>query len=485
MLSPTAPARCAQRRSLTSPQPPLIGIGVTTHNRHDMLNRTMVAIRRLAPEGARIVLVDDASDVPVQGATFRFEENAGIAQAKNKCFELLEDCEHIFLFDDDTYPLKEGWWQPYTECGEPHLLYMFEHFATGRKLNDAALLYSDGQITAWSHGRGCMLYFSRRCLEVVGGMDPAFGKWGYEHVELSGRIYNAGLTSFKFMDVANSHGLFWSADEHEATASTVPGSERRRFVKRNREIWLQRKHSARFVPYKEGARQSQREDVVLTCYFTGQPDPERGKSWEADYRQLQPLIRSMNGQKLIILHDCFDEPDTETVVHVRVSTSLAPYWQKWISIYRYLLSHPEIGRVFCVDATDVEMLRNPFPDMEDLLYSGDEQTRMDDAWMRRKHPAASIQSFIQKYAGYPLLNCGLLGGRRELIIRFIGALLDAWAENVADVAFGRDKTVGHTEMGLYNLVLMTRFSGWLSHGQHVNTVFKKNEVNDVSWWRHK
>lgn len=462
-----------------------IGIGITTHNRNSMLYKTLSEIRRLAPAGSKIVIVDDASETPVEEATFRFDKNVGIAKAKNKCFELLNDCEHIFLFDDDTYPLSENWWIPYIESPEPHLLYMFEHFASGRKINDAVLLYSDGYLTAWSHGRGCMLYFERKCLNLVGGMDPDFGKWGYEHVELSGRIYNAGLTSFKFMDVANSNGLFWSADEHEATSSTVSGTERRNCLKRNKEIWERRKNSARFVPYYENVAHSMDENVVITCYFTGQPDPERGITWDSDYTRIQPLIRSLNGQKLIILHDCFDEPDTETVSHVRLKTSLSPYWQRWVSIYQYLLRHPEIKRVFCVDATDVEMLRNPFPEMDDLLYSGDELTRMDDLWMRQKHPSTSIQAFIRQYAHYPLLNCGLLGGSRVLLIRFIGSLLDTWAENVANVRFGRDQTVGHTDMGLYNKVMITKFNSYLSHGLHVNTVFKKNEYNNVSWWKHK
>ena len=475
----------APQRTVKSSSAPAIGIGITTHNRHAMLRNTLVEVRRFAPEGARIVVVDDASDVPVKEATFRFEKNVGIARAKNKCFELLEDFDHIFLFDDDTHPLSTDWWRPYVASPESHLQYMFEHLATGRKLDDATLIYSDGSITAWSHGRGSMLYFKRRCLEVVGGMDPAFGKWGFEHVELSGRIYNAGLTSFKFMDVVHGRGLFWAADEHEAVTTTAPLAERLTCLKRNREIWMQRKYSSHYVPYRESAVCPASEDVIITCYFTSHLDPERGVIWETDYCQLGPLIRSMKGQKIVILHDCLNEPDTETVSHVKVSTSLVAYWQKWVSLYQYLIQHPDIGRVFCVDATDVEMLRNPFPEMDDLLYSGDEPSRMDDAWMRCKHPAASVQLFIRQYAEYPLLNCGLLGGRRELVIRFIGAMLDAWGENIADVKFGRDLTVGHTEMGLYNLVMMTRFASRLSHGRHVNTVFKQNEYNNVSWWKHK
>jgi len=462
-----------------------IGIGVTTHNRPDMLKKTMEAITRFSPQGAKIVVVDDASDIPVEGATYRFEENVGIARAKNKCFALLEECEHIFLFDDDIYPLQENWWKPYVASSEPHLFYMFENFATGKKINDAILLYSDSQINAWSHARGCMLYFARRCLDVVGGMDPIFGKWGEEHIELSGRIYNAGLTSFRFMDVTCSKGLFWSADEHKAIASSVLISERRQQLIRNKPLLAAREKSSDFIPYHEVAMPKIENNVVITCFFNRQVDLERGYHWKADYAALQPLIKSLGSQPLVILHDCLDVPDTPTITHINVETSIGPYWQRWISIYQYLLQHPEIDRAFCVDATDVEMLRNPFPEMGNYLYCGDEPCQIDIRWMRLKHPASTIQAFIHQFASHQLLNCGLLGGSREMLIRFIRAMLDAWARNVADVASRREKTVGHTEMGLFNYILLTQFTGLISHGSHVNTTFKKNERNDISWWKHK
>lgn len=46
-----------------------IGIGITTHNRYDVFSKTLVEIKRLAPAGAEIVVVDDASDKPVPEAT--------------------------------------------------------------------------------------------------------------------------------------------------------------------------------------------------------------------------------------------------------------------------------------------------------------------------------------------------------------------------------------------------------------------------------
>lgn len=458
-----------------------IGIGITTHNRRDVFSITLEHIRSRAPAGAKIVVVDDASAVPVTEANFRFERNVGIAGAKNKCLELLDDCEHIFLFDDDTYPLVDDWWKPYVESPEPHLMYIFQDFATNVKLNDTIPVYRDSLHTAWSHARGCMLYFKKVCLDKVGGMDPVFGRWGWEHPNLSERIYNAGLTSFRYLDVANSQGLFWSADEHQDVQSTVAGPERIAQINRNRAIYESLKDSAKFVPYRE----EQGDDVIITCYFTGAPDPQRAQTWQPDYEELRTLIDSMKGQKLVILHDCFDVDDTEHVTHVRVETSQCPYWQRWISIMQYLQRTPGISRVFCVDGTDVELLRNPFQEMGPYLYVGDEPEVIGCPWMRNHHPAQFVQQFITANATHQLINAGLLGGSKHMVTEFISQMLKFWSDNVNDVHYRKAASVGDSDMGLFNFVALTFFKHRLAHGQQVNTTFKRFERNDVSWFRHK
>lgn len=462
-----------------------VGIGITTHNRNDLISRTLAELRRHTPQAFSIVVVDDASTVPVAEATFRFSENAGIAAAKNKCFELLDDCEHIFLFDDDTYPQCHNWWKPYVGSGEPHLLYMFEHFSSGRSPRDAALIYEDGRIRAWSHGRGCMLYFHHRCLDMVGGMNPIFGRWGYEHIELSSRIYNAGLTSFPFMDVADSARLFWSADEHEATASSVNSAERKRCLARNTSLWQSLRNGAQYVEYRQPPAPAT-DDVVIACYFVRRHDPQRGVKWRADYADLLPLIRSLKGRKLVLLHDCFDMDDTADVTHVRIAPREGPYWQRWISIYQWLIEHTEIRRVFCVDATDVEMLKDPFAEMHPFtLYVGSENTTMNTEWMLAKHPAEHLRQSYLRHAGHPLLNAGLLGGDRALVTHFIGHMLKLWGQNVAEVKMHGVASVGVTDMGLFNYVLMEYFRPLISFGTHVNTRFKAYEYNHHSWWKHK
>lgn len=456
---------------------PKIGVGITTHNRYDTFKKSYEEIIKRTPN-AKIVVVDDASAIPVKEASYRFNNNVGIARAKNKCLDLLDDCEHIFLFDDDTYPLVDEWYKPYIECSEPHLMYIFKDFATNIKLNDTIKLYQDSEKVAYSHARGCMLYFDRICLDKVGGMNPLFGKWGWEHPNLSERIYNCGLTSFRYMDVVNSKGLIYSADEHQKATSTVKGIERTKQISINRPIYESMKDSKEFIPYKDG------KNVVITCYFTNAIDPQRNVKWTPNYDDLKVLIDSVvsNNQRLIILHDCFNMPDTELVKHIKVDTSLTPYWQRWVSIQDYLRKHPEIGKVWCVDGTDVEMLKNPFEEMEYYLYTGDENEKIGCVWMRKNHPAQYIQAFITKNADNQLLNAGLLGGTREQVLEFIHHLLKLYFDNVNDVAYKKSLSVGESDMGLFNYVASQLK---IKHGAKVNTEFKKFQKNNFSWWRHK
>lgn len=201
-----------------------IGVGVTTHNRPEVFQETIRRIRECSP-GVKIVVVDDASTKPVADATFRFDQQAGIARAKNKCLELLDDCEHIFLFDDDCYPLKTGWWEPYVESPEPHLMYLFTHWSSGDPVGDSEVIFEDDRHVAHSHERGCMIYVHCSAVDKIGGMDPIFGLWGGEHGDWSNRIHAAGLTSFPYMDVKCP--AIHSMDQHGAVASSMSRRDRK------------------------------------------------------------------------------------------------------------------------------------------------------------------------------------------------------------------------------------------------------------------
>ncbi len=179
-----------------------IGVGVTTYNRPGLLEQTLRRIRAHTPPEVPIVVVDDGSDTPSPHATFRFPENRGIAAAKNKCLELLADLgvEHLFLFDSDTYPITDdGWWRPYVDSPEPHLMHQFARGPAHWAIHE---IHRDDHLVAYDRPRGCMLYVHRSVLDVVGGMHVAWGKHGGEHGDWSSRIHRAGLTAHPYADVA-------------------------------------------------------------------------------------------------------------------------------------------------------------------------------------------------------------------------------------------------------------------------------------------
>ncbi|MFT4162481.1 glycosyltransferase [Shinella sp.] len=220
-----------------------IGIAVTAHNRPAMLKQALDHHRRYLPDGAVFVVVDDGSDpaatAPEWVRLLRHDEAKGIALSKNACIEALMDsgCEHLFLFDDDTWPVTADWWQPYVRSPQPHLMYIW----------GGAQLYRDDDIVGHTRPKGCMLYVERRVVDRVGGMDPAFGVWGFEHESWSDRIHNAGFTTCRYQDVPTSTGLFQASDEVGDVQSSVPEATRRKATPHLAE---QKRNSEEYVEYR-------------------------------------------------------------------------------------------------------------------------------------------------------------------------------------------------------------------------------------------
>lgn len=467
-----------------TPDRPSIGVSITTRNRRDVYDHTLAEFQRLTP-GALIVTVDDASDKPIEGA-IRFDENVGIARAKNAGITALMDAgvDHLFLVDDDTYPLVEEWWRPYVESPEPHLMMLFKDVDRRKRLETPPTVYDDGQHVAMSHPRGCLLYVHRTAVERVGGMRPEFGTWGYEHVEFSARIHAAGLTTNRFQDVKDSGRLLYSMDEnyvdHPGFKRAVDPSVRQEHLARNEALYERYKDSADFVPYREP------RDVVITSLLTGRPDPQRGTRMKADTSLLAELRKSLRGAKLVVCHDELTDRDDDTTEFVRSANTINVYFQRHIAAWQYLREHPEVRWVWCVDGTDVKLLHEPWEHMQPgRLYLGSEPAVVSIPWMRDHHPAAVIQSFIAEHPTKQLLNAGLIGGDRTTVMAFLHDLVSLHADNAEAVARGTDKDLGIGDMGALNYVAWTRYADRLVWGSMVNTVFKANTPTDFSWFQHK
>lgn len=177
-----------------------IGIGVTTYNRPKHLKLWMEQFIKYSPGMQVFVTEDDGFDENTYGEIKR----RGIAYRKNECLRALKYCDYIFLFDDDCFPIKEGWAEFFIEAskasGQQHFMYL-KQTPTIKNINKypRGLQREDGstfvcQIEEYNNCSGCMMFLTKEVIEKVGGYNPAYGIYGFEHAGYSNRIHTAGLT---------------------------------------------------------------------------------------------------------------------------------------------------------------------------------------------------------------------------------------------------------------------------------------------------
>lgn len=457
----------------------MIGIGITEHNRPKVLKKSLEYHRKHLPKNAKLVIVDDASTMPLIGADYRFEHNAGIAAAKNKCIELLSDCEHIFLFDSDTYPIVENWHLSYIDSGIKHLSFTFPKLASGRP-NGRVFKNTRNGITEYESPCGCMLYIHRSVIDTIGGFDVDYPQWGFEHVDFSQRAFNAGLTYSRYLDVSNSLELLCSLDYMQSVNGSTPTHIRSIAITENKKRLRTRSKSREFMPYRSNGK-----GIVLAAYLNSLPDPQRKDNWMPDVSKVAPLIDSCikNGVDYRIFHDCIDTDDPK-FVKVSPQYEHSPNAWRWFLYHDWVKSNPH-DNIFMVDSTDVEMLRNPFVTMNpNRLYVGDEfNMRVDNGWMRRNQEPylKSLKDYrhvISTYSREVLINCGIVGGGRDVVMEYLEKRVSVHEKHTKGVT-------DSTDMAIFNYICWKYFKDRLTSGLKVNTKFKQFERNGISFFKHK
>ncbi|HED1840878.1 TPA: glycosyltransferase family 2 protein [Citrobacter freundii] len=466
-----------------------IGIAITTHNRPEVLKRAIEQHMKHLPSGALVVVIDDgskpASVVPVGVQLLRHETSLGIVASKNASLSALMDvgCEHLFLWDDDAWPIADNWHLPYIESPEPHLAYQFLDLAGCNKLNDMAELYRDDKHVAYTGQRGVMLYYHRSAIEKVGGFDPVYGRGMYEHPDLALRIHNAGLTSWAFADVIGSEKLIHSMDEYEEGARSIPRPDREALVKRNVGIFNARRDSG----YTGFASYSRNPNLVITTLLTSQPDPQRSRKMKPDPQVLQAWADSISGALPIVLADELKESPTGAGLFEVPPLGMSPYFARWLHIYQYLRAHPEYHLVWCTDGTDVEMLREPWEEMAPgKIYVGSEHKTYFDEWMKDNHHGKAYSEFFELHRDEQLLNAGLIGGCREDVMEFAHRIIRQhylieshrfWKMEAAPATL--------VDMGAFGMAAKS-FGNRIVTGPLVHTIFKTDGFGkETAWWKHK
>jgi hypothetical protein len=173
----------------------------------------------------RLVIVDDGSPDPMPvypGTTHaRHPAQLGIAQAKNTCLALLQDCDLIVLFDDDCVPLDPAWAQVIQRAmdasGVHMLTYLPEAHAQIREGAPSAIR-TVGQSVLRSYrvfSSGAMIALTQMALQRIGGMGYYPAPFGFEYAGYLIRAHRAHLCGDfpdPFVTCTGLDSVLWSID---------------------------------------------------------------------------------------------------------------------------------------------------------------------------------------------------------------------------------------------------------------------------------
>jgi hypothetical protein len=207
------------------------------------------------------------------------------------------------------------------------------------------------------------------------------------------------------------------------------------------------------------------------------------------------VAQNLNGVLLLSgIAPAGEMPCVPNVVVIRVETfypdwEILQHWNaidaRWI-LYHYLLSRANFDAAFFTDVTDVVVRNNPFPHIAaSTLYCGDEvgqpsgENTVSHPWLRdlaHSRGTPAMARLFDEQPDLPLLNCGVVGGKRAVLFDFFRVLMLAGLRQ-------DEKTV---DMAFFNYALYSGlFPHRVVHGPPVTSVYKQYQNRDDVWFNHK
>jgi len=208
----------------------MIGIGITTYNRNELLMECLKKIEKHTKSEYRICIASD-SDI----------DRKGVAYRKNQCLQHLQDCDYIFLFDDDCYPNKDGWDEYIIDVAKKtanhHFCYNKEPFC---KLKQSMIINGES-IDCFDASGGVLLFYTKEAIQKVGAFYSGYNRYGYEHIGHSIRIFKAGLSCDFFPCPEKISEYIYALDYEESgfflNKSTLATDEKIILTEHNKKVW--------------------------------------------------------------------------------------------------------------------------------------------------------------------------------------------------------------------------------------------------------
>jgi GT2 family glycosyltransferase len=163
----------------------------------------------------------DFDRLALRNIYFYMEEWLGVSGARNMGLHILSDlgCDHVFVMDDDIFPLVENWVSAYINAHDmnPGQCWIG---ASPSPIHSTIQQMGRANLANKTRFLGGFYSMNADALQKLGGFE-AFGKYGYEDADYSQRAHRAGLSPiglcpglfhdselFHFCDVQGDLGEF-------------------------------------------------------------------------------------------------------------------------------------------------------------------------------------------------------------------------------------------------------------------------------------
>lgn len=203
-----------------------VGIGIITCNRAEMLIKSIKQHELFSKNADQLFIYNDSAD------------KKGIAYGKNRCIKALSNHDYIFLFDDDCYPIKEGWIDFMIEMHEAssqhHFLFMDKrHHKYVRNWSPN----SECEIELYNDCGGVFMSMTKHCIDKIGYLDSRYKLYGYEHAGYSRRVHLSRLNAKPFMMPVGLNDYLYAVDYNDKIDSALPDEVKYSFIEFNDGIY--------------------------------------------------------------------------------------------------------------------------------------------------------------------------------------------------------------------------------------------------------
>lgn len=246
-----------------------------------------------------------------------------------------------------------------------------------------------------------------------------------------------------------------------------------------------------------------KKKVVLTYYYTGMMDKWHHKVFKkcdpSDFDVLYSSVYGRGYDFVTLANELY--PTTKNSKYWKVvdlsgdlakPKDMSVYVHKFIACYEWLKKHPEYNEIWIVDTSDTEMLGDPKPE-DGIIYTGYDaffpefDRNVNFYWflggvrygvaipqhfgVGSRNGEAETMFLKTVYPDKLAYNCGVFGGKREIVMEFLKKYTDRLKKNDIDL-----------EMVVFNYLIYTQYQDKVIS---CTTRMTLGEKDYNKWWRHK